>query len=92
MHYYVQIEFKNAFHFMYKEWYTSQKKNVVSTFIIKLFSKPICEQSLYFGQMAIIINHLEQPEHGRVWNVHWLFFLLLFYFENEIVLQFPNTA
>lgn len=67
MHYYVQIEFKNIFHFMYKERYISgEKNNIFSTFIIKLFSNPICEQTLYFGQMAIIINHLEQPEHGRV--------------------------
>lgn len=74
MHYYVQIECKNAFHFMYKEWYIPHKKsNIFSIFIIKLFSNPICEQNLYFGKMAIIINHLEQPEHGRVWNVDCLF-------------------
>lgn len=74
MHYYVQIECKNAFHFMYKEWYIPHKKsNIFSIFIIKLFSNLICEQNLYFGQMAIIINHLEQPEHGRVWNVDCLF-------------------
>lgn len=92
MHYYVQIEFKNIFHFMYKERYIpGEKNNAFSTFIIKLFSNPICEQTLYFGQMAIIINHLEQPEHGRVWNADCLFFSSPFYFESGNVLEFPNT-
>lgn len=77
MHYYVQVEFKNAYHFKYKERY-KEEEEYISTFIIKLYSNPICEMSLHFGQTAIIINHPEQLKHGRVWNVDCLIFFSLF--------------
>lgn len=72
MHYYVQMEFKSIFRFIYKKVHTTKEEEYICSHSSWGVSESCLWTEFIFGQVAIIINHPEQPEHSGVWSVECL--------------------